>query len=350
MIRIVTDGSVFRWQQGRVVEQCVEQAAHDDAGVVRVRLHAFVLVETHAQQAFQLDVLFAHCRGEVDDRLRRRANFIEITWREFREAMFRRLNQIDHEIIQHLSNHTVENSLRIAVLPAQQGRRVQVAKQWKPGHLLYAQQVRAQTIVDVVVIVGYFVRDIGDLRLESRLRPMDKAQTEWSECSRPFRAAVLQDPFARFEQQVQPAKIGITLFQVLDDAQRLEIMLEAAERFHTGVQGVLPRVAERGVPEVVRERDRLGQILVQSQRPRHAARNLRNFERVREAGAKHVPFMIHEHLGLVFEPAKRGTVDNAVAVALKLGAKRRRSFGVLASARLFERNRIRGRHRWFSHL
>ena len=50
------------------------------------------------------------------------------------------------------------------------------------------------------------------------------------------------------------------------------------------------------------------------------ARDLRDFQRMREAGAVQVALVIDEHLGLVDQPAERGGMDDAVAVALVLRA------------------------------
>jgi hypothetical protein len=75
-------------------------------------------------------------------------------------------------------------------------------------------------------------------------------------------------------------------------------------------------VAERRVPEVVRERDGLGQVLVGRQRARDRARDLRHFQRVRQARAEHVAFVIHEDLRLVLETPERRRMDHSVAIAL----------------------------------
>jgi hypothetical protein len=42
---------------------------------------------------------------------------------------------------------------------------------------------------------------------------------------------------------------------------------------------------------------------------------------VRQAGAKQVAFVIDEDLGLVFEAAKGGGMDDAIAVALEFAAR-----------------------------
>jgi hypothetical protein len=46
------------------------------------------------------------------------------------------------------------------------------------------------------------------------------------------------------------------------------------------------------------------------------ARELRHFERVRQACAKEIPFVVQEHLCLVDQPAKGSAVHDPVAVTL----------------------------------
>ena len=89
------------------------------------------------------------------------------------------------------------------------------------------------------------------------------------------------------------------------------------------VQRRLAGVAERAVAEVVRQRHRLGQILVDAERPRQRAGDLRHLERVGEPGAVVVALEVDEDLRLVLEPAERGRVDDPVAVALERVAQRR---------------------------
>ena len=46
---------------------------------------------------------------------------------------------------------------------------------------------------------------------------------------RVLQRAVLQDALAALEGQVQPVELRIALLELVDDAQRLQIVLEAAE-------------------------------------------------------------------------------------------------------------------------
>ena len=81
------------------------------------------------------------------------------------------------------------------------------------------------------------------------------------------------------------------------------------------VERTLAGMAERRMAEIVGQRQRLGEIFVEAEHPRQRARDLRDFERVGQPGAVMVALVEDENLGLVLEPAERGRVDDAVAIA-----------------------------------
>ncbi len=124
--------------------------------------------------------------------------------------------------------------------------------------------------------------------------------------------------------EVEAVEGAVALLELVDHAQRLQVVLEAAVRLHALVQRVLPGVPERRVAEVVRQRDRLDQILVHAELPCDRAADLRDLERVRQARAEEVAFVVDEDLRLVLEPPERARVDHAVAVALEGGPPGRR--------------------------
>ena len=64
-------------------------------------------------------------------------------------------------------------------------------------------------------------------------------------------------------------------------------------------------MAERRVPEIMSERDRFGQILVESERPRDCPRNLRNLKRVRQPSTVVVALRRDKYLRLVAQPPER---------------------------------------------
>ena len=86
---------------------------------------------------------------------------------------------------------------------------------------------------------------------------------------------------------------------------------------HAGVERVLAGVAERRVAEVVAERDRLGEVLVEREGAGQRAGELRDLDGVGQPGAEMVALVMHEHLRLVGEAAEGGGMDDAVAVALE---------------------------------
>ena len=109
-------------------------------------------------------------------------------------------------------------------------------------------------------------------------------------------------------------------------------MIEAAERTEAIIERALAGMTERRMAEIVGERQRLGKIFVEPQPPRQRARDLRHFERMGEPGAVMVAFVEHENLGLVLEPAERGRVNDAVAVAAKRAAASARRLGIKPAA------------------
>ena len=146
------------------------------------------------------------------------------------------------------------------------------------------------------------------------------------------RAVVLDHALQRLPGQVEAVELGVALLQLGDDAQALGVVVEAAVRRHHRLQRVLAGMAERRVAEIVGERQRLGQILVEPQRAADRAGDLRDLQAVGQARAEVVALVIDEDLGLVFEPAERGGMDDAVAVALEAGAGAAFRLGVEAAA------------------
>ena len=126
---------------------------------------------------------------------------------------------------------------------------------------------------------------------------------------------MLDQSFERLPGQIEPVEGRVAALQRGHDAQGLRIVIEAAECREAVVERALAGMAERRMAEIVGQRQRLGEILVQSERAGERARHLRHFERVGEPRAVMVAFVEHEHLGLVLEAAEGGRMDDAVAVA-----------------------------------
>ena len=104
-------------------------------------------------------------------------------------------------------------------------------------------------------------------------------------------------------------------------------MVEAAEIGMHRIERAFAGVAEGRMAEIVGERQRLGQILVEPERAGERAGDLRHLQRVGQAGAVMIALVIHEYLGFVLQPAERGGMDDAVAVAAKRAAGGARRLG-----------------------
>ena len=125
----------------------------------------------------------------------------------------------------------------------------------------------------------------------------------------------------------------------IDDAQALLVVVEAAG--HQRVDDALAGVPERRVAEIVAERDRFGQLLVQPQHLGDGPRDLRHLERVRQPRAVVVAGRREEHLRLVLEPPERLAVDDAIAIALKRRPDVVFALGAQAAARVGALGRLR---------
>ena len=115
------------------------------------------------------------------------------------------------------------------------------------------QQSRAQSIVNVMVVIGDFVRQIGELRFKRRTLPFHETRANLTEPARILQRAMFQDALTCLKAQIQAVECRIPLLEQIDDAQRLQVMFESAMRFHARVQRILSRVSKRRMAEVVRQ-------------------------------------------------------------------------------------------------
>ena len=134
--------------------------------------------------------------------------------------------------------------------------------------------------------------------------------------------------------EVQAVKVRIFFLEQVHHSQPVGIVVEPAVVFHQLRQSVLARVAERRVPEVVRQGYRLHQLLVEPESPRYGPRYLSHLDRVGKPRTVIIAFVVDEYLCLVFKPAESGGIDYPVLVPLVDRAVGVFLFIVLAPSRL----------------
>ena len=145
----------------------------------------------------------------------------------------------------------------------------------------------AHRVVDVVVDVGDPVDQPDDLALERRRL----ARARWSGAG--SRRAPARSGSARSSTSTTRSECSLW--------RKPRPKRSRPQRSSTSS----PMWPNGGWPTSWPEPDRLRQVLVEPQRPRDRARDLRRLERVREPRAVVVALRRHEHLRLVLEPPER---------------------------------------------
>ncbi len=214
------------------------------------------------------------------------------------------------------------------------------------ANLAGVENARVEAVVEVGGQVGNLVGQIDQLGLQRR-KLAEKILGQLGVAGQIVVARVLHNPLADGQRQIQPAKGRIALLEPGDDAQRVQVVVEAeAVRAKGAVEGLLAGMAEGRMPEVVRQRKRLGQLRIQPQRRSHGARDLRHLERVREAAAEVVgePFggQAGKDLGLAGETAKGARMQDAGGIARKRSAVGVRRLGVGAGRQRAVQSAVRG--------
>ncbi len=115
--------------------------------------------------------------------------------------------------------------------------------------------------------------------------------------------------------------LNIWAFQPHQRAQGLGIVIPSPVREQCVVERFFPGMAEGRMADIVREALRLDQILVEPERARDGARDLRDFEAVGQADAIMIAIGRDEHLRLVPQPPERDRMDDPVAIALEHRAR-----------------------------
>src|SRR6267143_2548939 len=180
---------------------------------------------------------------------------------------------------------------------------------------LYVKELGFESIVEIGGVVRDFVHAVDELRLERRAQ-IEKVFGKLREFRSGIVARMLDDALAHFEGEIQSWKIEIALFELLNDAQRVQIVVEkTAVRAHQLVELSLAGMAEWRMADVVDESERFGELSVQAQRGSNGARDLRDFKRVRQPVAEVVGIARGENLRLRFESPESSRVNDAIAVA-----------------------------------
>lgn len=127
---------------------------------------------------------------------------------------------------------------------------------------------------------------------------------------------MLHDALAHFKGEVQAIEANVAMLEVLDDAQRVLVVIEAAPMgAHKFVKLALAGMAEGRMTDVVDQGQRFDKFGIEAQRGSDGTGNLRDFQGVGQAIAKVIGKPRGENLRFRFQAAKGAGMDDAVAVA-----------------------------------
>jgi len=315
------DVAMLLGHQAYVPVERAEELRQHPAGLRGHAQHPVVAVDALTQESLELLMGLEYRGAERDERLRPRSHLRDRGGPRLSNPCRRGVDDVDDDVVDHAADGLVDElALRKpGMLTPCSG--VVAVEQADLAQVGYVDEARAQSIVHVVIVVRDLVGEIGELGLEARLPAADETLAELAELPRVAQRAVLQDAFAALEREVEPVEVGVAVLELIDDPQRLQVVLEAAVRAHALIEGVLAGVSEGSVPEIVRKTDGLGERLVEIERTGDRTGDLRDLERVGDARAVKVTLVVHEHLRFVDQAPEGIGVDDAVAIALILAAE-----------------------------
>ena len=121
---------------------------------------------------------------------------------------------------------------------------------------------------------------------------------------------------------------GVALLEVLDDAQGMKIVVEAAAvAAQAAVESALSRVAKGRMADIVNQCERFGEIFVEAERAGGSACYLGDLNGMGQAASEVVGSAAGEHLRLTSQTAEGARLHDALAITLEgraRGAERRR--------------------------
>ena len=206
-----------------------------------------------------------------------------------------------------------------------------------------------EAVVEVGGEVGDFVGEVDELGFERR-ELVEEVFGELGMGGGGVVAGVLDDAFADGEGEVESAKGWVALFKPGDDAQGVEVVVEAeAVGLERGVEGFFAGVAKGRVADVVDQGEGFSELRIEAEGAGQGARDLGDFKRVGEAAAEVVAGRVAgqagEDLGFAGEAAEGAGVQDAGGVAGKGSAVGMGRLGVDAAGQIAVRDRRRRRWR-----
>ena len=195
------------------------------------------------------------------------------------------------------------------------------------AQMIDGEQAGFDAVVEIGGEIGDLIGEVDDLGFERR--------SLIEEIGREFRVPgcgvvtrVLDDAFADTEREVEAAMRGVALLEVLDDAQSVDVVVEAQSMTLQGaIESAFAGVAEGRMADVVDQRERFSEVFVERERAGDVTGDLHDFDRMCQARAEVIRGARGEDLRLAGEASKGASLHDALAVALERSSVRVRRRG-----------------------
>jgi len=126
------------------------------------------------------------------------------------------------------------------------------------------EQIRFEGVVEVGGVVGNLVHPVDELRFEGRAQ-VEKVFGEFGKFGGSVVAGMLDDAFADLEGEIEARKGKIAMLEVFDDAEGMEVVIEAAAvRAHEFIKFAFAGVTEGWMANVMDQGQGFDEIGVQA--------------------------------------------------------------------------------------
>lgn len=224
-----------------------EKTLEDVAGALVDLAHAGVVVEIFMKKVTQILYFDAHGKGEGNEASGGGLGVGGGSGMKFSEKRIGGAGGVFHEEICEATCDVAAGAfgIKASVMPANGGFRFFPKFDREEGGGV--DEAAFQSVFEVVAGVSDFVGEIDHLGFEKRVEAG---------------AGEGIDAEANFVSEVESVEFGVFDLELFDDAQALTAATEATGILHELVESLFDGVTKGGVPEVTREGDGFGQILI----------------------------------------------------------------------------------------
>src|SRR6267142_5893276 len=185
-----------------------------------------VVVDMRNKKALELSIARRKFLAESCQPFWRSANIIHVCRTGELHAAVRRLDQVSDQKVQDLLESLVEFQFFLSGGMHGMNTLVSLAKHRDSfAKRLEIQDLRLECIINVSGVVGNLVHTVDQLRFEWRLQ-IQQVLGELRKLGRRILTRMLDDAFTDFERQIQARKFQIALLEFLNNAQRVQVVIE----------------------------------------------------------------------------------------------------------------------------